>query len=159
MTTMGSPADLTVERVEAAFAALASGDRDQIRRYWAEDLRFEIPGHHSHAGWYGSLDEFLEFLGVIGRLSGGSYRAENLVVTVNAEAGYSVDVNTNWATRAGSDGGSGSPYDVLDVTAAHVLRWHDGRVVEGRGALLGDGAATSMLWWSSVDRDGSRRAS
>lgn len=148
--------ELTRERVAAAFAALASGDRGKMLEYWDENIRFEIPGNHTHAGWYESLDEFLGFLGTVGRLSGGTYQAENTVIMVNAEAGYSVDVNKNWALRDGSPKDGDSPYDMLDVDALHVLRWQDGRIVEGRGVIMGDGLATSALWWSPLNSDGSR---
>jgi ketosteroid isomerase-like protein len=148
--------ELTVERVGQAFAALGSGDRAKMLEYWDENVRFEIPGNHAYAGWYEGLDEFLGFLGTVGEFSAGSYRAENVTVLVNAEAGYSVDLNKNWALRAGAPEDSVSPYDRLDVDALHVLRWQDGRIVEGRGVLMGDGATTSGLWWSPISADGTR---
>lgn len=149
--------ELTVDRVREAFAALGTGDRAKILEYWHEDVRFEIPGNHAQAGWHEGLDAFLNFLGVVGKLSGGSYRAEGITITVNPEDGYSVDVNTDWARRAGASEDSNSPYDVLDVTAMHLLRWQDGRIAEGRGVILGDGAATSALWWAPIDANGFRR--
>ncbi|MET7704088.1 MULTISPECIES: nuclear transport factor 2 family protein [unclassified Streptomyces] len=150
--------ELTTDRVQDAFIALASGDRDKMLEYWDENLRFEIPGNHAHAGWHEGLDAFLGFLGTVGKLSAGSYRAENVTIMANAADGYSVDVNKNWALRAGAPSDSTSPYDLLDVTALHLLRWRDGRVVEGRGVILGDGAATSALWWSPLDAQGNRTA-
>ncbi|KJS56244.1 nuclear transport factor 2 family protein [Streptomyces rubellomurinus] len=150
--------ELTPDRVRAAFAALGTGDRQKMLEYWDEDLRFEIPGNHAHAGWHEGLDGFLAFLKTVGELSGGTYLAENITVLVNAEDGYSVDVNKNRALRAGAPEDSTSPYHLLDVTALHVLRWRDGRIVEGRGVILGDGPATSALWWSPLDPDGTRNA-
>ncbi|MFI9387367.1 nuclear transport factor 2 family protein [Kutzneria sp. NPDC052558] len=148
--------ELTVDRVGLAFEALGSGDRGKMLEYWDADVRFEIPGNHAHAGWYEGLDAFLGFLGTVGRFSDGSYRAENVVVLVNATAGYSVDINKNWATRAGAPADSTSPYDRLEVDAAHILRWENGKIVEGRGVILGDGLTTSSLWWSAINADGSR---
>ncbi|MGW2724636.1 nuclear transport factor 2 family protein [Streptomyces sp. NPDC001492] len=149
--------ELTVERVREAFGALASGDRQAMLEYWDEDVTFEIPGNHAHAGRHEGLDSFLGFLKTVGELSGGTYTAENVTIMVNAEDGYSVDVNTNRALRAGAPADSTSPYDLLDVTALHFLRWRDGRIVEGRGVILGDGGSTSALWWSPINQDGSRR--
>jgi len=148
--------ELTRERVQEAFAALGSGDRTKMLEYWHEDVRFEIPGNHAHAGWHEGLDAFLGFLGTVGKLSGGSYRAQNVTITINPEDGYSVDVNTNWALRGDAPADSTSPYHLLDVTAMHLLRWEDGRIVEGRGVILGDGLSTSALWWSPLNPDGTR---
>ncbi|WP_034092082.1 nuclear transport factor 2 family protein [Streptacidiphilus albus] len=148
--------ELTADRVKRAFAALGSGDRAAILEYWHEDVRFEIPGNHPHAGWYEGIDSFLGFLKTLGELSGGTYVAENITVLANAEEGYSVDVNTNHALRADAPPDSTSPYHLLDVTALHLLRWRDGRIVEGRGVILGDGGSTSALWWSPLNPDGSR---
>ncbi|MEU6732095.1 nuclear transport factor 2 family protein [Streptomyces physcomitrii] len=150
--------DLTVEIVRSAFEALGSGDRDRMLEFWDENVRFEIPGNHVQSGWHEGLDAFLGFLGTVGELSGGSYKAENLTITVNPEDGYSVDVNTNWALRAGAPEDSTSPYHLLDVTAMHLLRWENGRIVEGRGVILGDGPSTSALWWSPIGPDGRRAA-
>ncbi|MBB1154452.1 MULTISPECIES: nuclear transport factor 2 family protein [Amycolatopsis] len=148
--------ELTVDRVGLAFEALASGDRGKMLEYWDENVRFEIPGNHGHAGWYEGLDEFLGFLATVGEYSAGTYRAENVTVLVNPDSGYSVDINKNWAVRAGADHDSTSPYDKLDVDALHVLRWRDGKIVEGRGVLMGDGGTTSALWWSPIRADGTR---
>ncbi|MBS2964384.1 nuclear transport factor 2 family protein [Actinocrinis puniceicyclus] len=149
--------ELTVVRVREAFDALATGDREKILEYWHEDVRFEIPGNHAQSGWHEGIDAFLGFLGVVAKVSGGSYRAENITITVNPDDGYSVDVNTNWARRAGAPEDGDSPYDVLDVTAMHLLRWQDGRIAEGRGVILGDGVSTSALWWAPIDATGFRR--
>ncbi|MDI5963305.1 nuclear transport factor 2 family protein [Streptomyces sp. SL13] len=150
--------ELTVERVGEAFAALGSGDREKMLQYWDENVRFEIPGNHAYAGWYEGLDSFLGFLKTVGEMSGGSYLAENITVMVNAEDGWSVDVNRDYARRAGVPEGETSPYLLMDVEAMHLLRWRDGRVVEGRGTILGDGLTTSSLWWSPIAADGTRTA-
>jgi ketosteroid isomerase-like protein len=150
--------ELTVKRVLAAYDALGSGDRSRLLEFWSPDLRFEIPGCHAHAGWYEDLDGFLGFAATIGRLSGGTYTSENVTVLVNPEEGYSVDVNVNKALRANAPAGSTSPYDRLDIESLHLLRWRDGRIVEGRWVLIGDALATSALWWSPRAEDGSRNA-
>jgi ketosteroid isomerase-like protein len=150
--------ELTVKRVMAAYEALGSDDRDHMVEYWSPDLRFEIPGGHAYAGWYEGLDAFLGFGATIGRLSGGTYTSKNVTVLVNADEGYSVDINVNKAMRANATEGSTSPYDRLDIESLHLLRWRDGRVVEGRWVLIGDGLSTSALWWSPRNADGSRNA-
>ncbi len=148
--------ELTTDRIDLAWQAIASGDRGKILEYWAEDVRFQIPGNHAYSGWYEGLDAFLGFLETFGRLSGGTIQAERVTSLVNARAGYSVDINRNTARRAGLPSGSPSPYRDLELDALHLLRWRDGRVVEGRWVIMGDGVATSALWFSPVDADGTR---
>ncbi|WP_432020721.1 nuclear transport factor 2 family protein [Streptomyces sp. 1222.5] len=149
--------DLTPERVAAAWASLGTGDREKITEFWDENVRFEVPGLHAYSGWYEGLDGFLEFFGNMFRLSGGTMHGENVTVLVNPEAGYSVDVNHITAVRAGAAADSTSPYDTFAVEALHLLRWDNGRIVEGRWAVLGAGAETTALWWSPRDADGARR--
>lgn len=38
--------EVTRERVQAAYAALGSGDRARILEYYSEDLRWLVPGSH-----------------------------------------------------------------------------------------------------------------
>src|SRR5689334_21958403 len=42
--------EVTRERVEAAYAALGSGDRARILEYYSVDLRWLVPGSHPLAG-------------------------------------------------------------------------------------------------------------
>ena len=36
----------------------------------------------------------------------------------------------------------------LDINVIHYLRWRDGKVIEGRGAIFGDGTAQYDAFWS-----------
>ncbi|HEU5354845.1 MAG TPA: nuclear transport factor 2 family protein [Actinocrinis sp.] len=145
---------LTEERVRAAYAALGSGDRAQIAQYWAEDMRFLTPGNHPFAGWHNGLDAFVDFMGKVGEASAGSFDIDIAVVLVNDE--YSVDLNHTTARRSHAKPESTSPYDVLDINGLHALRWRDGKVVEGRGAIFGDGMTGFNQWWSPLDENGER---
>ncbi|MFO1371482.1 MAG: hypothetical protein U1F42_03495 [Candidatus Competibacteraceae bacterium] len=53
---------ITAEQVAAAYAALATGQREQIAQLWAEDLRWLVPGHNPLSGWKNNLDEFIAFM-------------------------------------------------------------------------------------------------
>jgi ketosteroid isomerase-like protein len=150
-------ADLTAERVVAAFDSLATGDRDRIVEYWAEDLNFTVPGTHAYAGRYESLDGFLGFVGNLVRLSGGSLNATRSAVLLNIEEGLSVDLNHITAKHAGSPADSDSPYDNYDIDALHLLRWENGRVVEGQFVAYGAHTEDVPLFWSPRNPDGSRR--
>lgn len=149
-------ADLTRERVEAAYAALMTGDRDKIAEYWDENLRFEMPGHHQFSGWYNGLDDYLGKMGKLGEAHGGRFAATTRHILVLPEAGVSIDVYELDGYRPGAPEGTISPYDRLQVEGVHMLRWENGRIVEGRSALFGDGVTRGNLWWSPVDTAGER---
>jgi len=149
--------DITAERVADAWDSLTTGDRERILEFWDENVRFEVPGVHANSGWYEGIDAYLGFFGNLYRLSGGTVHGERTVVLVNPEAGHSVDVNRIGATRAGAAADSTSPWDRFDVDTLHLLRWENGRIVEGHWMVFGSGAEGTRLWWSPLDSAGNRR--
>jgi predicted ester cyclase len=84
-------ADITPEHVGEAYGALASGDINIIKQYWAEEMVWQVPGHNELSGWYYSLDEFLDFMGRVGKLSDNSFRMEPIAGQVLVTGEYSVD--------------------------------------------------------------------
>ena len=130
---------ITAEQVAAAYAALATGQRDQIAQVWAEDMRWLVPGHNQLSGWKNNLDEFIAFMGTVGRLSDNSFRMDS--VAVMAADNFSADVTRNTGNRAGQ------PDRRLDIDVIHWLTWRDGKVIEGRGAIFGDGTAQYDEFW------------
>ncbi|MGW9048126.1 nuclear transport factor 2 family protein [Streptomyces lydicus] len=144
------------ERLLAAYAALESGNRDRILEFWDEELRWEVPGHQPNSGWYEGLDAYLALRKTVARAAGGTFKVEISGVYVDAEAGRTVDIRRTTGRRAHAPEDSRSPYHWLDIEGVHILKWHNGRVVEGRGAVIGNGEANFHLWWSPVDPDGRR---
>jgi hypothetical protein len=69
---------------------------------------------------------------------------------------YSADVTHNVGYRAGKNGTGQEPYDKLSIDVVHVLRWRDGKVIEGKGAIFGDGTNNYDLFWSPVGPEGER---
>ena len=130
---------ITAEQVAAAYAALATGQRDQIARHFAEDLRWLAPGHNQVSGWKNNLDEFIEFMVTVGRLSDNSFRMDRAAVMTADN--FSADVTRNTGHRAGE------PNRRLDIDVIHWLTWRDGKVIEGRGAIFGDGTAQYDAFW------------
>ena len=130
---------ITPEQVAAAYAALATGQRDQIARHFAEDLRWLAPGHNRVSGWKNNLDEFIEFMATVGRLSDNSFRMDRAAVMTADN--FSADVTRNTGHRAGE------PNRRLDIDVIHWLTWRDGKVIEGRGAIFGDGTAQYDAFW------------
>jgi predicted ester cyclase len=134
--------DITPEHVGEAYAALASGDINQIKKYWDEKMVWQVPGHNELSGWYYSRDEFLAFMGRVGELSENSFRMEPIAGQVLVTGDYSVDLTRNRGHRAGQ------PDKTMDIEVAHVLRWKDGKVIAGKGAIFGDGSTEYNQFWS-----------
>lgn len=131
---------ITPEQVAAAYAALATGQREQIAQLWAEDMRWLVPGHNPLSGWKNNLDEFIAFMVTVGRLSDNSFRMDSIAVM--AADNFSADVTRNTGNRAGQ------PDRRLDIDVIHWLTWRDGKVIEGRGAIFGDGTAQYDEFWA-----------
>lgn len=131
---------ITAEQVAAAYAALATGQREQIAQLWAEDMRWLVPGHNQLSGWKNNLDEFIAFMGTVGRLSDNSFRMDSIAVMTTDN--FSADVTRNTGNRAGQ------PERRLDIDVIHWLTWRDGKVIEGRGAIFGDGTAQYDEFWA-----------
>jgi hypothetical protein len=146
-------AGVTRELVEAAYQALATGDRTEVAKYWSEDMRWCVPGNHQLAGWWEGLDGFFNFMEQVGKLSGGSFVMTRSAILLSDD--MSADVSYNVGNRVGTEG-SVSPYDHLEIDVVHLLRWRDGKVVEGRGAIFADGTTQFNQFWSQLATDAVR---
>lgn len=132
--------ELTAEHVLSAYKALSTGDRALCADFWAEDMVWQVPGHNQLSGWKYGLDAFLAFMKTVGELSGGSFHMRSITIMVNDD--YSCDVTNNQGERAGDSG------KTLNIDVAHLLRWRDGKVIEGKGSIFGDGTAQYDEFWS-----------
>lgn len=134
---------VTPDHVKEAYGALASGDLEKIKQYWAEELVWQVPGHNRLSGWYFGRDEFLAFMGKVGELSGNSFKMENIAGQVIVTGEYSADITRNRGNRAKQTD------KTMDIEVVHVLRWKDGKVIAGKGAIFGDGATEYDQFWSN----------
>jgi hypothetical protein len=141
--------ELTIERVQAAYTALGTLDYAKAAEYWHEDVRWNSPGNHQYAGWHEGLETFLAFLAKVGEVSAGTWASTSMLTFVDPSNRYSADVSRTVARRAGAAGPQ-TPYDALAIEGVHLLKWLDGRVIEGRGAMFEDGLTNFNLWWSPV---------
>ncbi|HMD89955.1 MAG TPA: ester cyclase [Anaerolineaceae bacterium] len=133
---------VTPEHVAEAYAALAAGDMNLIPKYWAENMVWQVPGHNELSGWYYSRNEFLAFMSKVGELSDHSFRMDMIAGKVLVTGDYSVDLTRNRGYR------KGAPDKTMDIEVAHVLRWRDGKVIAGKGAIFGDGTTEYDQFWS-----------
>lgn len=131
---------ITAEQIAAAYEALATGERARIAEHWAEDMRWLVPGHGHLSGWKNNLDEFIGFMAEVGRLSANSFHMDSVAVMFGDDR--SADVTHNLGNRAGE------PDRILDIDVIHFLVWRDGKVIEGRGAIFGDGTAQYDAFWA-----------
>lgn len=144
----------TPEHVQQAYAALGSGNPAEIEKYWDKDMNWLVPGHNPLSGWYHGRDAFIGFMGTVGALSGNSFNMEGVAIMTSDE--YSCDVTHNVGYRAGQEGTGSVPYTKLDISVAHVLRWRDGKVIEGKGGIFGDGTNEYDQFWAPRRADGDR---
>jgi steroid delta-isomerase-like uncharacterized protein len=135
-------AAVTPEHVGEAYDALASGDIKLIRKYWADDMVWQVPGHNELSGWYYSRDEFLGFMSKVGEMSDHSFKMELIAGRVMVTGDYSVDLTRNTGRR------KDAPDKSMDIEVAHVLRWRDGKIIAGKGAIFGDGSTEYDQFWS-----------
>jgi ketosteroid isomerase-like protein len=131
MTTATSA--LTAERVRAAYGALGTGDRSVIEQYWDPEMTWLTAGGSRVSGTYKGLDGFIGFLRTMGELTGNSLKAEINALLVSGDEAVLVTHNT--ATRAGDPGRR------LDINEVHYLRWREGKIVDGKGAMFGTGTS------------------
>lgn len=124
---------LTEERVIAAYDALDSGDRAVIERYWDSDMVWLTPGESEVSGRHVGLTGFLDFMRVMGEVTGMTMRMERLGLFVDGDT--AVVLAHNAADRAGD------PTRRLDIDEVHVLNWRNGKIVEGKAALFGTGTS------------------
>ena len=66
---------------------------------------------------------------------------------------YSTDVTHNVGYPRGERGTERFQLQKLDIDVVHVLRWRDGKVIEGRGAIFGDGTTEYDQFWSLAMSD------
>lgn len=129
------------ELVKKAYEALATGDETEIAKYWDEEMNWLVPGSNLLSGWYYGRDAFINFMKHVGELSGNSFQMKTIAVMVSDE--YSTDVTNNTGSRAGA------PDIKLNIDVAHVLRWRNGKVIEGKGGIFGDGTDEYNRFWSA----------
>ena len=86
--------------VREGFAAFGRGDIEALRdRYFADDIRWHIPGRSPIAGDYHGVAQVLELFGRLFELSGGTLRIELHDVLANDE--HAVALYTTHAEREG----------------------------------------------------------
>jgi ketosteroid isomerase-like protein len=108
------------ELVREGFAAFGRGDVDALQhKFFAEDVRYHVPGRSALAGDYEGVAQVLEWLGRQFELSAGTIRAEVHDVVANDE--HAVALFTVRGERAGKQ---------VEDNSVQVFHFRDGKVSE-----------------------------
>ncbi len=82
------------QQLRALHDAFSRGDMDTVLSYCTEDIVFHVPGHNQVAGEYKGRDAFLEMVGKVMQLSGGTFREELLDALANDRHGVALAYHT-----------------------------------------------------------------
>ncbi|WP_414941731.1 nuclear transport factor 2 family protein [Amycolatopsis sp. cmx-11-51] len=120
-----------VTLVRRYYQAYGTGDLDALRRFFAADIRWTIPGHHPLAGVKTGPDEVIAFFEQLGR---SGFRAEILYLA--ADGDWVVDLHRGWSTTPAG----------LDITWALAYRIRDRKIAEAVN-FAGDQHAADQYFW------------
>ncbi|MBN1148252.1 MAG: FHA domain-containing protein [Anaerolineales bacterium] len=138
---------VSAEMVAKAYEALASGDTNRIKEYWDEEIAWLIPGRNPLSGWHRGLDAFIDYLKRVSALTSNNIKTQPVALTVGD--GYSASISKVVGYRAGfNENNAQKPNTMLDVELVQTLRWQNGKIIEGRSALFGEGAYEYDQFWS-----------
>jgi ketosteroid isomerase-like protein len=108
------------ELVREGFAAFGRGDVDALQhKFFAEGVRYHVPGRSALGGDYEGVAQVLEWLGRQFELSAGTIRAEVHDVVANDE--HAVALFTVRGERAGKQ---------VEDNSVQVFHFRDGKVSE-----------------------------
>ncbi|QFZ17006.1 nuclear transport factor 2 family protein [Saccharothrix syringae] len=120
-----------VKLIKDYYEAYASGDLNRLRRFFANDIRWTIPGHHPLSGTKVGVEEVLAFFAELGR---AGFRAEP--ISLAADGDWVIDLHRGWSTRP----------EGLDITWALAFRIRARRIVEAVNFASDQHAADRYFW-------------
>jgi ketosteroid isomerase-like protein len=124
-----------VKIVRRAYDALNARDPAAAGECFAEDAVWHVPGRSAISGTHEGLAAIRrDFFERLGRLSGGTFRADLLDITAGET--YVVAIQHATASFAGRS---------LDITACQLMRLQNGRIVEVR-SHYSDQYALDSFW-------------
>ncbi|GAB3005840.1 nuclear transport factor 2 family protein [Saccharothrix stipae] len=120
-----------VKLIKDYYAAYGSGDLGKLRRFFADDIRWTIPGHHPLSGTKVGVEEVLAFFAELGK---AGFRAEPMFLA--ADGDWVVDLHRGWSTKPAG----------LDITWALAFRIRGRRIVEAINFAADQHAADRFFW-------------
>ena len=123
--------------VAATYDNFARGDIPAVLAVFAEDISWHISGRSPVSGIYTGHDEVLDFFGLLGQLSNGTFRLE-IHNVLGDESGDVAVLTTEYAERNGATG---------VFAAVHVWRIEGGKATRFQ-AYMGDEYSVDEFWSS-----------
>lgn len=133
----GTPASAenpNVAVIQRYYETYAQGDPEALRKFFAEEIVWRIPGRGPLAGEKRGADEVLAFFA---QLAKGGFRAEPIVLA--AGGNWVIDLHRGYSTE-----GEGQ----VDITWALAFRIADGRIAEAMNSAF-DQYAADTYWWAN----------
>ena len=120
-----------VKLIKDFYVAYGSGDLNRLRRFFADDIRWTIPGHHPLSGTKVGVEEVLAFFA---ELAKAGFRAEPIFLA--ADGDWVVDLHRGWSTKP----------EGLDITWALAFRIRGRKIVEAVNLPADQHAADRFFW-------------
>lgn len=120
-----------VKLIKDYYAAYGTGDLNKLRRFFANDIRWTIPGHHPLSGTKVGVDEVLAFFAELGK---AGFRADPIFLA--ADGDWVVDLHRGWSTKP----------EGLDITWALAFKIRARRIVEAINFAADQHAADQFFW-------------
>jgi len=126
--------DPRVRVVQDYYEAYATGNLDNLRPFFAEDIVWRIPGEHPLAGDKRGVEEVLAFFEQLNR---GGFGAEPLAFALDPNTGWVIDLHRGFSTE-----GEGR----IDTLWALAFRVENGRIHEAINFSFDQAAANRYFW-------------
>ncbi|UJW29374.1 nuclear transport factor 2 family protein [Saccharothrix sp. AJ9571] len=120
-----------VKLIQDYYAAYGAGDLAKLSTFFAEDIRWTIPGHHPLAGTKTGIDEVLAFFTQLNR---AGFQAQPIFLA--ADGDWVVDLHRGWSTQPAG----------LDITWALAFRIRGRKIAEAIN-FAGDQHAADAFFW------------
>ena len=121
-----------IKLIQDYYAAYGSGDLNRLRPFFADNIRWMIPGEHPLAGMKIGKDEVVAFFA---QLNKGGFGAEPIAFAADGE--WVIDLHRGFSTK-----GVGK----VDTTWALAFKIRNNQIVEAVNFSLDQAAANKYFW-------------
>ncbi|MEU7531674.1 nuclear transport factor 2 family protein [Saccharothrix sp. NPDC042600] len=120
-----------VELIRRFYQAYGGDDPQALAEFFADDIRWTIPGHHPLSGTKVGATEVLAFFA---ELAKAGFKADPVFLA--ADGDWVVDLHRGWSTEP----------EGLDILWALAFRVEDGKIVEAVNFAADQHAADAYFW-------------
>ncbi len=120
-----------VELIRRFYQAYGGDDPQALAEFFADDIRWIIPGHHPLSGTKVGATEVLAFFG---ELAKAGFKADPVFLATDGD--WVVDLHRGWSTDP----------EGLDIMWALAFRIQDGKIAEAVNFAADQHAADAYFW-------------